>query len=172
MNQENAVHVTERDLYNLFKQMPSNLNKNNSPNIYRNDLCVADEEYVDLDFSSLIMKLFLSSRVQKKYSTFFSGFEHNFDPQIIREILDIKEVLDIKRKRKILSEDVIFDIPFSKYRSYVKHIELIISYNDIFSFFLGKKSFSYDNKFCYAIEDKLNQEIDLSINNSHYSYKD
>jgi hypothetical protein len=118
------------------------------------------------------MKLFLSSRVQKKYSKFFSSFEHDFDPEIFREILDIKEVFDIKRKRKILSEEVIFDIPFSKYRSYVKHIELIISYNDIFSFFLEKKSFSYDKDFCRAIEDKLNKEIDLSIKNSHYSHRD
>lgn len=128
MNQENIVHLNERDLYNLFKQIPNNLNKDISSDIYRNDFNSSNEECFIIDLNSLIMKLFLSSRVQKKYSKFFSSFENDFYPKVFLEILDIKEVLDLKRKRKILSEDVIFDISFSKYRSYVKHIELIIFY--------------------------------------------
>lgn len=163
MEKESTVNINERDLFSLFNKLPRNLRKKHSPEIYKNNTNPYCEDTVSLNFETLISKVWVSSRVQKKYKKTHFAFNDSLDVSVFIEILEMLETFNFKKKNNILSHNIILKIPLSKYKVYIKQVELFIHYDEILSFFLSKKEFSYDNDLYEMVIDQINEEIHLAI---------
>ena len=164
MKKEDMVQVNERELFELFNKLPRNLKKRNSPEIYFKNNNSYSEDAVLFNLNILISKLWISSRVRDKYNKAIF-LNEELDINIFREILDMIEIFDFKKKNNILSNDIIIHLPLIKYKSYIKQVNLLIHYDKIFSFFLNKKEFSYNEDLHLTVIEQINKDIDLTIKN-------
>lgn len=169
MKEESTVNISERDLFNLFNKLPRNLKKKHSPEIYKDNTDPYCEDTVSLNFETLISKVWVSSKVQNKYKRTHLAFYESLDVNVFIEILEMLETFNFKKNNNILSHDVVLKIPLSKYKTYIKQVELLIHYDEILSFFLNKKEFSYDNDLYAMVADQINEELHLAIR-SEQSY--
>lgn len=163
MKEESIVNINERDLFSLFNKLPRNLRKKHSPEIYKDNTDLYCEDTVSLNFETLISKVWVSSRVQEKYKKTHFAFNERLDVGVFIEILEMLETFNFKKNNNILSHEVILKMPLSKYKSYIKQVELLIYYDEILSFFLSKKEFSYDNDLYTMVADQINEDIHLAI---------
>ena len=145
------------------------MRKKHSPEIYKDNTDHYCEDTILLNFEVLISKIWVSSRVQEKYKKTHFAFNELLDVDVFSEILEMLETFNFKKNNNILSHDIVFKMSLSKYKSYIKQVELIIHYDEILSFFLGKKEFSYNNELYTIVLDQINKEIHLAIR-SEQSY--
>lgn len=169
MKEECTVNINERDLFNLFNKLPRNLRKKHSPEIYKDNTDPYCEDTVSLNFEVLISKIWVSSRVQDKYKKTHFAFNEVLDIVVFSEILEMLETFNFKKNNNILSHDIILKMPLSKYKSYIKQVELLIHYDEILSFFLNKKEFFYNNDLYSMVIDQINEDIHMAIR-SEQSY--